>query len=75
MGEKLGRPKIPYNEQELKEILETAILHAQQVKLNDIKWVIQDHTIEAIIDKLHGYEPILLIEAAAETRISQIEVT
>ena len=28
-SEKLGKPKIPYNEQEMKKILETAILHAQ----------------------------------------------
>ena len=36
-GEKLGKSKLPYDEQELKEILETAILDSQQVKLNHNK--------------------------------------
>ena len=72
-GEKLGKLKVPYDEQELKEILETAILNSQQVKLNHNKWVIQDNTVESTIDELHGYEPILLKEAAAEKRIAVIE--
>ena len=72
-GEKLEKLKLLYDEQELEEILETAILHAQQVKLNYNKWVIQDNTVEATIDKLHGYEPILLKEADVETRIARIE--
>ena len=72
-GEKLGKLKVPYDEQELKEILETAILDSQQVKLNHNKWVIQDNTVESTIDELHGYEPILLKEAAAEKRIAVIE--
>ena len=72
-GEKLGKPKLPYDEQELKEILETAILDSQQVKLNHNKWVIQDNTVKSMIDELHGYAPILLKEAAAEKRIAAIE--
>ena len=72
-GEKLGRQKLPYDEQELNEILETAILDSQQVKLNHNKWVIQDNLVESTIDKLHGYEPILLKEAAAEKQIAIIE--
>ena len=73
-GEKLRKLKLPYDEQELKVILETAILNLQQVKLNHNKWVIQDNTVESTIDELHGYEPILLKETAAtETRIAQIE--
>ena len=72
-GEKLGKRKLPYDEQELKEILETAILDFQQVKLNHNKWVIQDNTVESTIDELHTYEPILLKEAAAEKRLAAIE--
>ena len=69
-GEKLGNQKLLYDEQELKKILETAILHLQQVKLNHNKWVIQDNTVEATTDKQHGYEPIQLKDAAVETRIA-----
>ena len=65
--------KVPYDKQELKEILETAILDSQRVKLNHNKWVIQDNTVESTIDELHGYEPILLKGAAAEKRIAVIE--
>ena len=72
-GEKLGKSKLPYDEQELKEILETAILNSQQVKLHHNKWVIQDNTVESTINELHGYEPILLKEAAAEKRLAAIE--
>ena len=72
-GEKLGKRKLPYDEQELKEILETAILNLQRAKLNHNKWVIQDNTVESTIDELHGYEPILLKEVAAEKRIAAIE--
>ena len=35
--------------------------------------MIQDNTVESTIDELHGYEPILLKEAAAEKRIAAIE--
>ena len=72
-GEKLGKSKLPYDEQELKEILETAILDSQRVKLNHNKWVIQDNTVESTIDELHTYEPISLKEAAAEKRLAAIE--
>ena len=72
-GEKLGNPKLPYDEQELKEILETAILDSQQVKLNHNKWVIQDNTVESTINELHTYEPILLKEAATKKPLVTIE--
>ena len=72
-GEKLGKRKLPYDEQELKEILETTILNLQQVKLNHNKWVIQDNKVESTIDELHSYEPILLKEAAAGKHITAIE--
>ena len=36
-GERCSKHKLPYDEQELKEILETAILNVQRVKLNDNK--------------------------------------
>ena len=35
--------------------------------------VIQDNLVESTIDEFHGYEPILLKEAAAEKRIAIIE--
>ena len=33
-GENLGKKKLPYNKQELNEILQTLILHVQYIKLN-----------------------------------------
>ena len=72
-GEKLGKSKLPYDEQELKEILETVILDSQWVKLNHNKRVIQDNTVESTIDELHTYEPILLKEAAAKKRLAAFE--
>ena len=59
-GEKVGKSKLPYDEQELREILEQAILDFQQVKLHHNKWVIQDNTVESTINEIHGYAPILL---------------
>ena len=53
--------------------METAILHVQRVKLNDNQWVIQDHSIETTINKLHDYKRTLLKEVATETCISRIE--
>ena len=72
-GEKLGLSKLPYAEHEMKEILETAILQCQRVKLNEIEWVIQDHSTEATITKLAGLEETLLKEARQESRTVKIE--
>ena len=72
-GEKLGKSKLPYDKQELKEMLETAILDSQRVKLDHNKWVIQDNTAESTIDELHGYELILLKEGAAEKRLAALK--
>ena len=49
------------------------MFHSHRVKLNNNEWVIQDNTAQTTIDDFHGYEPILLKEAATETRIAQIK--
>ena len=45
---------------EMKEILETATLQSQHVKLNEIEWVIQDYLKEDTITKLAGVEEIFI---------------
>ena len=57
----------------MKEILETAILQSQRVKLNQMEWVIQDHLVEDRITKLAGLEEILPKGAHQESPTIKIE--
>ena len=70
---RLELSKLPYAEMKMKEILETAILQRQRVKLNEIEWVIQDHTVEDTITKLAGLEETLLKEAPTKSRTVKVE--
>ena len=69
-SEKLGKQKLPYDKQKLKEILEIAIFDLQQVNLNHNKWMIQDNLVESTIDKLHYYESILLKKQLQRSKLS-----
>ena len=51
----------------MKEILETAILQSQRVKLNEMEWVIQDHPVEDTITKLAELEETFLREARQQS--------
>ena len=60
-----GLLKLPYGELKMIEILKTAILWSQHVKLNEIEWVIQDNLVQSTITK--WLEDTLFQEAHSES--------
>ena len=72
-GEARGKELKPFEEFELREILEGNLTQAQQLKLYDVNWDIHEKNYGETISKLEGLEASILGEAEVNKRLVMLE--